>query len=573
MPKILKFHGDALKSIQKGIQTLARAVKVTLGPKGRNVVINKEMGLPFSTKDGVTVAKEISLKDKFENMGAQLIKEVASKTSDTAGDGTTTAIVLAEAIFSHGVKSVTAGANPMLLKRGLDRGVETLLATLTGLADPIQKPEEVRQIATISANNDPEIGAIIAEAMDKVGKDGTITVDEAKGFKTELDVVEGMKFDKGYQSPYFVTHPESMMVEFDNPQILLINKKLSNAKDLVPILEKVMEKAQKPLLIVADEIEGEALATLVINKIKGGMPVCAVKSPGFGDRQKEMLQDLAILTGATVVSEEVGLQIENVGLEVLGSAKKVKISKEETTLVDGLGDVQVLQKRIATIRNAMTHATSDYDRQKLEERLAKLAGGVAVVRVGAATETEMKEKKARVEDALHATRAAVAEGVVPGGGVALLRAVKSLDNLKADSQDEQMGINILKKVCFVPAASIANNCGKEGNVVAEKVFEHEDKGYGYNGLTDEFCDLLKAGVLDPVLVTKNALINSASIAGLLLTSAALITDKPQPKGDSPSMGGGMPPGMGGGMGGMPGMGGMGGMPGMGGMGGMPGMGF
>lgn len=563
---MLKFHGDALKSIQKGIQTLAKAVKVTLGPKGRNVVINKEMGLPFSTKDGVTVAKEITLKDKFENMGAQLIKEVASKTSDSAGDGTTTAIVLAEAIFSQGLKSVTAGANPMLLKRGLDRGVLALLSALTGLADPIQKHEEVRQIATISANNDPEIGEIIAKAMDKVGKDGTITVDEAKGFKTELDVVEGMKFDKGYLSPYFVTNPETMTVEFDNPQILIINKKLSNAKDLVPILEKIMEKGQKPLLIIAEDIEGEALATLVINKIKAGMPVCAVKSPGFGDRQKAMLEDLAILTGATVISDEVGLQIENVGLEVLGSAKKIKIGKEETTLVDGLGDVQALQKRIAIIRSEIANSTSDYDREKLEERLAKLAGGVAVVRVGAATETEMKEKKARVEDALHATRAAVAQGVVPGGGVALIRAVKCLDSVKVDSEDEQIGINILKKVCFVPAASIANNCGKEGGVVAEKIAESEEKAFGYNGLNDEFCDLIKAGVLDPVLVTKNALINASSVAGLLLTTASLITDKPQRKSDaSPMGGGGMPPGMGG-MGGMPGMGGMGGMPGMGGMG-------
>lgn len=559
MTKMLKFHGEALKSIQKGIHTLARAVKVTLGPKGRNVVINKDMGGPFSTKDGVTVAKEITLKDKFENMGAQLIKEVASKTSDTAGDGTTTAIVLAEAIFSQGVKSVTAGANPMLLKKGLDKGVSTLLAALTGLADPIQKHEEVRQIATISANNDPEIGEIIAEAMDKVGKDGTITVDEAKGFQTELDVVEGMKFDKGYLSPYFVTNPENMAVEFDNPQILIINKKLSNAKDLVPILEKIMEQGQRPLLIVAEDIEGEALATLVINKIKGGMPVCAVKSPGFGDRQKAMLEDLAILTGATVVSEEVGLQLDKVGLEVLGQCKKASVNKEETTLVDGLGDMKALEKRIALIRAEIAKSTSDYDREKLEERLAKLAGGVAVIRVGAATETEMKEKKARVEDALHATRAAVAEGVVPGGGVALLRAVKSLDQVKVDTEDEQVGINILKKVCFVPAASIANNCGKEGSVVAEKIYQSEDKAFGYNGLKDEFTDLIKAGVLDPVLVTKNALVNASSVAGLLLTTASLITDKPKPKQDLPPMGGG-------GMGGMPGMGGMGGMPGMGGMG-------
>lgn len=562
MSKLLKFHGEALKSIQKGIHTLAKAVKVTLGPKGRNVVINKEMGQPFSTKDGVTVAKEITLKDKFENMGAQLIKEVASKTSDTAGDGTTTAIVLAEAIFTQGVKSVTAGANPMLIKKGLEKGVQALLASLDGLADPIQKHEEVKQIATISANNDPEIGSIIAEAMQKVGKDGTVNVDEAKGFETELDVVEGTKFDKGFLSPYFVTNPENMRVEFENALILLVNKKLSSAKDLVSILEKLNEQTQKPFLLVAEDVEGEALATLVLNKIKGGMPVCAVKSPGFGDRQKAMLEDLAVLTGATVVSEEVGLNLDQVGLEVLGSAKRVVVTKEETTIIDGQGDMQKLEKRIALIKNEIAHATSDYDREKLEERLAKLAGGVAVVKVGAATETEMKEKKARVEDALHATRAAVAGGVVPGGGVALLRAVKALDHVKVDHPDEQLGINILKKVCFVPAASIAHNCGKEGNVVAEKIFESTEKGFGYNGLKDEFCNLIEAGVLDPVLVTKNALINASSVAGLLLTTATMITDKPKPKEDV------APP-----MGGMPGMGGMGGMPGMGGMGGMPGMGF
>ncbi len=559
MSKILKFHGDALKSIQKGIFTLARAVKVTLGPKGRNVVINKEFGSPLSTKDGVTVAKEITLKDKFENMGAQLLKEVASKTSDIAGDGTTTAIVLAEAIFTLGVKSVTAGVNPMALKRGLDKGVLILVDALNQMANKVSKPQEVKQIATISANNDEEIGAIIAQAMDKVGKDGTITVDEAKGFETILDVVEGMKFDKGYVSPYFVTNPENMSAEFTNAYILIVNKKLSTAKEIVPFLEAFMEKGQKPLIIIADEIEGEALATLVINKLKASMPICAVKSPGFGDRQRAMLDDLAILTGATVVSEDAGLYIEKVGLEVLGSAKSIKIGKEETTIVDGLGKTQLIQNRISQIRAEIARSTNDYDREKLEERLAKLAGGVAVIHVGAATETEMKEKKARVEDALHATRAAVAEGVVPGGGVALLRAVRALDKVKMDTEEEQMGIKILQKVCFAPATAIANNCGREGNVIAEKIYESKEKSFGYNGLTDEFTDMMKAGIIDPVMVTKSALLNATSVAGLLLTTATLITDKPQPKKDMPAMGGM------GGMGGMPGMGGMG-------MGGMPGMG-
>lgn len=559
MSKILKFHGDALKSIQKGIYTLARAVKVTLGPKGRNVVINKEFGSPLSTKDGVTVAKEITLKDKFENMGAQLLKEVAAKTSDIAGDGTTTAIVLAESIFTLGVKSVTAGVNPMALKRGLDKGVLILVDALNQLANKVSKPQEVKQIATISANNDEEIGAIIAQAMDKVGKDGTITVDEAKGFETILDVVEGMKFDKGYVSPYFVTNPENMSAEFNNAYILIVNKKLSTAKEIVPFLEVFMEKGQKPLVIIAEDIETEALATLVINKLKASMPICAVKAPGFGDRQRAMLDDIAILTGATVVSDDVGLYIEKVGLEVLGCAKSIKIGKEETTIVDGLGKTQLIQNRISQIRAEIARSTNDYDREKLEERLAKLAGGVAVIHVGAATETEMKEKKARVEDALHATRAAVAEGVVPGGGVALLRAVHALDKVKMDTEEEQMGIKILQKVCFAPATAIANNCGREGNVIAEKIYESKEKAFGYNGLTDEFTDMMKAGVIDPVMVTKSALLNATSVAGLLLTTATLITDKPQPKKDMPAMGGM------GGMGGMPGMGGMG-------MGGMPGMG-
>ncbi|MEC7839214.1 MAG: chaperonin GroEL [Chlamydiota bacterium] len=561
MAKILKFKDDALKSVTKGLKTLAKAVKVTLGPKGRNVVINKSFGVPTSTKDGVTVAKEITLKDKFENMGAQLVKEVASKTSDVAGDGTTTAIVLGESIFTNGAKSVSAGANPMCIKRGIDLAVQTLCEELSTLARPINTSDEVKQIASISANNDSEIGAIIAEAMEKVGKDGIITVDEAKGIETTLDVVEGMQFDKGYLSPYFITNPENMSVEFENPYILITDKKLSSAKDLVPIMEKVMEQGSKPLLIIAEDVDSEALATLVVNKLKAGMQVCAVKAPGFGDKRKAMLQDIAILTGATVVSEEVGLKIEEVGIEVLGHAKNIKSAKEETTIVDGLGDHEMLQERVKQIKAEIQKTTSDYEREQLEQRLAKLVGGVAVVNVGAATETELKEKKARVEDALHATRAAVTEGIVPGGGVALLRAVKALDKLKLEG-DEATGVSIIRKAAFAPATSIATNCGKEGNLIAEKIYEAEG-AYGYNGLTNEFCDLLEAGVIDPVLVTKSALRNAASIAGLLLTTAAMITDKPEPKSSAMPDMGGMP--------GMGGMGGMGGMPGMGGMGGMPGM--
>lgn len=559
MAKMLQFKDTALKSLMKGLKTLAKAVKVTLGPKGRNVVINKSFGVPTSTKDGVTVAKEIALKDKFENMGAQLVKEVASKTSDVAGDGTTTAIVLAEAIFTGGAKSVSAGANPMSLKRGIDKAVETICSELGKLARPIDTSDEVKQIASISANNDYEIGGIIAEAMEKVGKDGIITVDEAKGIATTLDVVEGMQFDKGYLSPYFVTSPENMTTEFQNAFVFITDKKISAAKEIVPILEKIFEKGSRPLLIIAEDVDGEALATLVVNKLKGGMPVCAVKAPGFGDRRKAVLQDIAILTGGTVVSEEVGLKVEEVGPEVLGQAKMVKIGKEETTIIDGMGDTGQVQERVKQIRNEIQNTTSDYDREQLEQRLAKLVGGVAVVNVGAATETELKEKKARVEDALHATRAAVAEGIVPGGGVALLRAVKSLDALKLDG-DEAIGVGIVRRAVFAPATAIANNCGKEGNLIAEKIFEGEG-AFGFNGLTGEFCDLLKAGVIDPVLVTKSALRNAASVSGLLLTTAAMITDKPKPKSaEMPDMGGMA------GMGGM-GMGGMGGM-GMGGMGGM-----
>lgn len=565
MAKMLQFNETALKSILKGVKTLAKAVIVTLGPKGRNVVINKGMGLPLSTKDGVTVAKEIALKDKFENIGAQLVKEASAKTSDVAGDGTTTAIVLAEALFKEGVKNVIAGRNPMGLKRGMDKAVQSLVEALDKLATPVSKPEEIKQIATISANNDPDAGAIISEAMDKVGKDGTITLAEAKGIDTVLDVVEGMQFDKGYLSPYFVTNPEKMTTELSNAHVLITDKKLSTAKDIVPFLEKVMGEKQQPLLIIAEDIDGEALATLVVNKLKAGLPVCAVKAPAFGDRRKAILQDIAALTGATVVSEEIGLDLGEVGAEVLGLVKTVKVGKEETTLVDGQGKEENVQKRVAEIRYELDNTTSDYDRGNLEERLAKLAGGVAVIHVGAATEAEMKEKKARIEDALHATRAAVIGGIVPGGGVALLRVSSVLDHLTLQG-DEQVGVDIVRQAVFAPAVAIADNCGKQGNVIAEKILEGKG-AFGYNGLTDTFEDLIKAGVIDPVLVTKSALKHASSISSLLITVACMITDKPEPKGaaagEMPGMGGGMP-GMGG-MGGMPGMGGMGGMPGMGGM--------
>ncbi len=552
MAKMLQFNEEALRSILKGVKILAKAVIVTLGPKGRNVVINKGFGAPLSTKDGVTVAKEIALKDKFENMGAQLVKEAASKTADLAGDGTTTAIVLAEAIYSAGVKNVIAGANPMSVKRGIEKAVEAMNLELTSMATPVGKPEEIKQIATISANNDPSIGAIIAEAMTRVGKDGTVTIAEAKGIETTLDVVEGLQFDKGYVSPYFVTNPEKMTVELENVLILITDKKLSNVRDLVPILEKIMEKGQKPLLIIADDVEGEALATLVVNKLKAGLPLCAVKAPAFGDRRKAMLQDIAILTGATLVSEEVGLSLEDVGLEVLGKAKRVRVGKEETTIIDGAGHPKQVQERVAALRAEIANCTSDYDREKLEERLAKLVGGVAVINVGAATETELKEKKARVEDALHATRAAIVEGIVPGGGVALIRATKALDRLKL-SGEEMIGVEIIRQAAFAPAAAIAANCGKQGNLIAEKIFE-KSGGFGYNGLTDTFSDLIQDGVIDPVLVTKSALTHAASVSGLLITISAMITEKPKPKSKTPV------PSMDemGGMGGM-GMGGMGGM--------------
>ncbi len=560
MAKLLKFREDALKSILKGVKTLSKAVIVTLGPRGRNVVINQGYGSPLSTKDGVTVAREITLKDKFENIGASLVKEASSKTADIAGDGTTTAIVLAEAIFSGGVKNVIAGANPMLIKKGIEKAAKTLCDGLTAQAKQINSSEEIRQIATISANNDREVGALIAEAMEKVGKDGTITISEAKGIETVLEVVEGMQFDKGYLSPYFVTNAEKMTVEFEGANILVTDKKISSARDLVPILEKATEMGQKPLLIIADDIEGEALATLVINKLKGGLPICGVKAPAFGDRRKAMLEDIAILTGATLVTEELGLRLEEVGVEVFGTAQSVKVGKEETTIVNGAGKESLVQERIAQIRAAIENTTSDYDKDKLKERLAKLAGGVAVINVGAATETEMKEKKARVDDALHATRAAVMEGIVPGGGVALIRARKTLENLKL-SPEEMIGVDIVYKAAAAPAIAISTNCGKQGEMIAEKIAEQEG-AFGYNGLTDQFSDLIKDGVIDPVLVTKSALMHACSIAGILITISCMITDKPEPKTNAAPPMDGM-----GGMPGMGGMGGMGGMPGMGGIGG------
>lgn len=536
MSKMMRFNHEALKSVLNGVKLLARAVVVTLGPKGRNVVIHKGMGLPLSTKDGVTVANEIVLSNKFENMGAQLVKEAASKTADTAGDGTTTAIVLADAIYSEGCKNVIAGISPMAIKRGIDHAVAKISAALDDMAIKISKPEEIRQIATISANNDLDIGALIAEAMTKVGSDGTITIAEAKGIETTLEVVEGLQFAKGYLSPYFITNPEKMTTELDNPLILVTDQKLSSVKELVPILEKVMEKGARPLLIIADDVDGEALTTLVVNKVKAGLPICAVKAPAFGEQRKVILEDIAILTGATLISGEVGLNLDSFELSMLGKAKKIKVGKDETVIVDGAGASKKIQERVAQIKAAIATSTSDYETEKLEERLAKLSGGVAIINIGAATESEMKEKKARLEDALHATRAAVMGGIVAGGGVALLRAAPSLDSL-ALSTDEMVGVDIIRKALFAPATAIANNCGKQGNLIAEKIFERQGS-WGYNGLTDEFADLMKEGVIDPAFVTKSALANAASISGLLITIAAMITDKPEPKQktQAPSMG-------------------------------------
>jgi chaperonin GroEL len=541
--KEILYEGAARERILCGVNTLANAVKVTLGPKGRNVVIEKSFGAPTVTKDGVTVAKEIELSDKFENMGAQMVREVASKTSDVAGDGTTTATVLAQAIYREGSKMVAAGHNPMELKRGIDKAVTAVTESLTKLSKPTKDPKEIAQVGTISANGDTTIGKLLAEAMDKVGKEGVITVEEAKSLETTLDVVEGMQFDRGYLSPYFVTDPERMEVVIEDGYILISEKKISNMKDLLPVLEAVARQ-QKPLLIIAEDIEGEALATLVVNKLRGILHVAAVKAPGFGDRRKEMLKDIAILTGGQVIAEELGLKLENVTLSDLGRAKRISIDKDNSTIVDGAGKKDEIKGRIETIRKQIEDTTSDYDREKLQERLAKLVGGVAVIKVGAATEVEMKEKKARVEDALHATRAAVEEGIVPGGGVALIRAQAALDKLELEGE-QRVGANIVRRAIEEPLRQISTNAGVEGSIVVDKVRNAKD-GFGYNAATDTYEDLIKAGVIDPTKVVRTALQNSASVAGLMLTTEALIAELP--KEEKPAAGGGH--GHGGGMGGM-----------------------
>ena len=545
MAKQLKFRDDARRSVLNGVEALARAVKVTLGPKGRNVVLDKKFGSPTVTKDGVSVAKEIELKDPYENMGAQMVKEVASKTSDIAGDGTTTATVLAEAIYREGLKNVTAGHNPMALKRGIEKAVAAVVGEIEGISQPTAGKTEIAQVATISANNDAEIGDLIANAMEKVGKDGVITVEEAKSMDTMLDVVEGMQFDKGYISPYFVTDSERMECSMDDPYILIHEKKISAMKDLLPILEKVVQQG-KSMLIIAEDVEGEALATLVVNKLRGTMRISAVKAPGFGDRRKAMLEDIAILTGGRVITEDIGIKLENVTFDDLGQAKRVVIDKDETTVIEGAGEQSEIEGRISQIRRQIDETTSDYDREKLQERLAKLAGGVAVINVGAATETEMKEKKARVEDALHATRAAVEEGIVPGGGVVYLRGSGALDGLQVNG-DEATGVAILRRALEEPLRHIAANAGAEGSVIIEHVKQHEGS-VGYNANTGDYEDLMSAGVIDPAKVTRIALQNASSIASLLLTTETLVTDIPE-KEPPPA-----PGGYGGG-----GMGGMGGM--------------
>ncbi len=545
--KDLVFSTEARASLKKGVDKLAEAVKVTLGPKGRNVVIDRKFGSPTITKDGVTVAKEVELEDPIENMGAQMVKEVATKTSDLAGDGTTTATVLAQAIFREGLKNVTAGANPMSLKRGIDKAVEKVIEELRSISVETAGKKEIAQVGTISANNDEEIGSLIADAMEKVGKDGVITVEAAKGLDTTLETVEGMQFDRGYLSPYFVTDPDRMEAALEDAMILIHDKKISAMKDLLPVLEKVAQTG-KPLLIIAEDIEGEALATLVVNKLRGTLKVAAVKAPGFGDRRKAMLQDLAVLTGGQVISEDVGFKLENAVLSDLGRAKRIVIDKDNTTVVDGGGTDEGIQGRIKEIRAAIDKSTSDYDSEKLQERLAKLSGGVAVINVGAATETEMKEKKARVEDALHATRAAVEEGIVPGGGVALLRAQSALKGLKFDDADENVGVRIVERALEEPIRQIVQNAGAEGSIVVAKVREQKNKSFGYNARTDSYEDLVAAGVIDPTKVTRTALQNAASIAGLLLTTEAVVVEHPEPK-EGGAAGGGMP----GGMGGMDGM--------------------
>ncbi|MBI4707581.1 MAG: chaperonin GroEL [Candidatus Omnitrophica bacterium] len=544
MAKQLLYSDEARRKILSGVEQLARAVKVTLGPKGRNVVIDKKFGSPTITKDGVTVAKEIDLEDPFENMGAQMVKEVAEKTSDIAGDGTTTATLLAEAIYREGLKNVTAGANPMSLKRGIERAVEKVVEELGRLSTPIKDKKEVAQVAAIAANSDKNIGDLIAEAMDKVGKDGVITVEEAKSTATTLDVVEGMQFDQGYLSPYFVTDAERMEVLLEDPYILIYEKKISSLKDILPLLEKIA-RSGKPLLILAEEVEGEALATLVVNKIRGTFVACAVKAPGYGDRRKAMLEDIATLTGGKAITEDLGIKLENVDIEDLGRAKKVKVDKENTTIVEGAGKTAAINARISQIKKQVEDTDSDYDKEKLQERLAKLAGGVAVINVGAATETEMKEKKSRVEDALHATRAASQEGIVPGGGVALIRTISALEKLKLEG-DEKIGVAIVKRAIEEPLRMIAQNAGLEGSVVVQRI-KAEKTNVGYDVNQDAFVDMIEAGVIDPTKVTRSALQNASSIAALLLTTETIIADKPEKEDKMPPM----PPG--GGMGGMGGM--------------------
>ncbi len=539
--KKIVFDTEAIEKLKKGVDTLANAVKATLGPKGRNVIIDKKFGSPIVTKDGVTVAKEIELKDSIENMGAQLIKEVASKTADGAGDGTTTATVLAQAIFTHGIKNVAAGANPMDLKRGIDKAVIEVVKNLKAQSRPIANSNEIAQVATISANSDSEIGNMIASAMDKVGKDGVITVEEAKGTNTEVKTVEGMQFDRGYLSPYFVTNTEKMDADLENAFILICDKKVSSMKELLPILEPVAQTG-RPLLIIAEDVDGEALATLVVNKLRGALKVAAVKAPGFGDRRKAMLEDIAILTGGTVISEERGFKLENATIDYLGRAEKLIIDKDNTTIVGGAGKAELIKGRVAEIKAQMEKTTSDYDKEKLQERLAKLSGGVAILYIGAATEVEMKEKKDRVDDALHATRAAVQEGIVAGGGVALLRAVKSIENLKGDNADQTTGIQIVKAALEAPLRAIVANAGGESSVVLNRVKNGKDD-YGYNARDDRFEAMFAAGIIDPTKVTRLALENAASIAGLLLTTACVIAEEPEEGGAA------MPP-MGGGMGGM-----------------------
>lgn len=524
--KDIKFGTDARSKMLKGVETLAKTVKVTLGPKGRNVMLDKSYGAPKLTKDGVSVAKEVALADKFENMGAQLIKEVAQKTADKAGDGTTTATVLAEAIIREGCKAVAAGMNPMDVKRGIDMAVEAVVNDVKSRSKAVQSSSEIAQVGTISANGDTTIGEYLAKAMEKVGNEGVITVEDAKGLETELDVVEGMQFDRGYLSPYFVTNPEKMNCEYDNPYILLYDKKISNLQPMISILEAIVQSG-RALVIIAEDIEGEALATLVVNRIRGGLKVCAVKAPGFGDRRKAMLQDMAILTGGQVISDELGMKIENVTLDMLGTAKRVEITKDDTTIIDGAGDKEAIAGRTAQIRQEISQTTSDYDREKLQERLGKLSGGVAVIKVGGASEVEVKEKKDRIDDALHATRAAVKEGIVAGGGTALLYATKALENVKTDNQDQNVGIDIIRRALQAPLRQIAENAGVDGAVVAGKLLESKDYNYGYNAAAGEYTDMIKSGIVDPTMVVRTALQDAASVGGLLITTEAMVTEIPE----------------------------------------------